>query len=309
MRQRKPFSFVWSILGLSLLWLSACSDPAAYSLKPRQLGWKPAEDISYLMRTDSMIGELAGLNNRDQLDSLLEWTDRMNYVDRTVALDYANEAHSLAEQMGDRLAQAISMYYRALIKSRGQILGEGIKDALTDAQICNRNALPSDPETWLVRFKNIMGYLYFRNYASETNREAHYLDSAIYYTSFALTLSETAVGRIGEQERQYLQAQLYQDLATIYSGTDSLKTLENYQQGIAAAEKSANLSQQAAIWRGLGAYFMNRSNLDLADSALINSKQYALEALDTLNIVNTYQRLGDLRGRQYHESGNEALFA
>lgn len=281
--------------------LSACTAYDHPDLEPRQVGWRADRDLTSYRNTDSMLLSLQLLGStRHKLDSLLEWTDLMNYPDKEIALVYANEAYTLAVEKGYRFSQALSMYYRALLKSRMQIYGEGIEDALADARISHRLLLPSDDPAWAVRIKGLLGYLYYRNRRFELS----FVDSARYYADQAIRLIDRV--DLPDREVAYMQGQLFQDKAYTYSDSNQIVGL--FEKSIAAAAASNNPALQAAIWRGFGNYYMGIGDFEKSDSALLNSKEYALLSGDTSNIVYTFQKLGDLRGRQYLETGDRNLY-
>ena len=272
-------------------------------LHPRQLGWQPDRDLKPFQNTDSLFAEVKKIRTtRAQLDSLLEWTDLLNYADKELALQYANEAYRLAVEKGFRFSQALAMYYRALLKRRGQIVGEGKEDALADAKISQRLTRGSDPVDWQVRIGGLLGSLFYQN----RGLEGSYLDSARYFADAGLALLEKA--SMPEKEKAYLQGQLYQDLASTYRRTDSTQTIDYFQKGIQLAKLSQNDALRASIWSGLGLFFMEKENLLAADSSLAHSEKHALSSGDLRNLTRTYQALGDLKGRQFAKGGLEKYY-
>lgn len=287
------------LASLGFFLVSGCSSYDHPDLTVRQLGWQPDRDLGPYLETDSMIQSLVQLKGtRQKLDSLLAWTDLLKYQNEEAALQYANEVYDLATRKGFRFSQALSRYYQALLKGRRGILGEGIEDALADIKISHQLLQDSDNLAWSVRINGLLGYYYYKN----RRVNPIFLDSAQYYVNQALDLSDRL--KMPEREISYMRGQLFQDLANTHQ-KDSIKAVELYFKSIEEFEVSSNQASLASIWRIVGNFYVDRqSSLD-ADTAYQKSLEYALLAGDTINITSTYQRLGDLKGRQFIEGGDE----
>jgi len=144
-----------------------------------------------------------------------------------------------------------------------------------------------------------LGYYYYKN----RRVDATFIDSARYYVNQALDLSDGL--KLSEPERSYMRGQLFQDLANTHQ-KDSIKAVELYFKSIEAFEVSENQASLASIWRIVGSFYIDRE-ASMIDAAIAYQKSldYALRSGDTINIVSSYQRLGDLKSRQFLERGDE----
>lgn len=288
------------LASLGFFIVSGCSSYDHPDLTIRQVGWQPDRDLRPYLDTDSMIQSLAQLKGtRQRLDSLLAWTDLLKYHDAEAALHYANEVSDLATKNKVRFSQALGTYYQALLKGRRGILGESIEDALADIKISHQLLQDSDNLAWSVRIKGLLGYYYYKHRRADST----FLDSARYYVNQALDLSASL--KLPEPEVSYLRGQLFQDLANTHQ-KDSVKAVELYFKSIEEFEVSGNLASLASIWRIVGNFYIDRqASMVDAETAYQKSLDYALRSSDTINIVSSYQRLGDLKSRQFLERGDE----
>ena len=280
--------------------ITSCTSYDHPDLTVRQLGWQPDRDLDPYLDTDSMIQSLVEFKDpRQKLDSLLAWTDLLKYHNEEAAFQYAIEVYDLAIKKGFRFSQALSKYYQALLKGRRSILGEGVEDALADIKISHQLLKDSDNLAWSVRIKGLLGYYYYKN----RRVDATFIDSARYYVNQALDLSDGL--KLSEPERSYMRGQLFQDLANTHQ-KDSIKAVELYFKSIEAFEVSENQASLASIWRIVGSFYIDRE-ASMIDAAIAYQKSldYALRSGDTINIVSSYQRLGDLKSRQFLERGDE----
>lgn len=271
-------------------------------ITPRQLGWQPDREINHLMATDSMITSLKVLRVKQRIDSLLEWTDMLKDIEEEEALKYANEAYRLSVDKGYSLLQGVAMYYRALLKSKGKIVGEEIEYALGDATISQELIEKYSNEYWKVQIYGLKGALYYLS----RREDSTYIDSAISYNQLALDNLDKIV--LSEKEITYLDAQLLNDKALIYQKIDSLQSVTYFNKSLKAAEASQNKPLLSSIWSDLGLIHLYNKNYLEADSSFIRSLAYAIDANDKKYIINSYQALADLKGIQFYNTGNEQFF-
>ena len=289
-------------LVLLLLAVNACSDYQHPNLHPRQVGWQPDRDLTPYLNTDSMIGTLEQVRGiKARLDSLLEWTDLLNYHHKKEALLYADEAYQLGITKGYRFSQAMAMYYRALIKSRMQILGEGMEDALADGIISKELLKPDDDQIWQVRIKGLLGLLYYK----KDNEESSLIDSAFFYTQ--QSINQLASLDIPVKERAYLESQLKVGLAR-YKSSSSKEKISLFDNSIQLAQTAENYALTSSYLRVKGRYIFNKNNLKSADSILTQSLEYAYKSKDEENIVSSLQALADLKNSQFAEEHNPKYF-
>lgn len=283
--------------------IEACTQYQHPELESRQLGWQPDRDLTPFLNTDSVIASLDRIKGtKNRLDSLLEWTDMLKNYDEEAALAYANEAYRLAVEKGYRLSQAIGMYYRALLKGRGQILGEGIEDALADGRISQRLLKSSDDVRWLIKINGLLGQLFYLNF----RRDRNYLDTAEFYSSLALQMTVNAA--IPEEELHYFEGQIFLDLANTYAVEDSAKSVGYFKKSIDYSEKSGNQILLSKVWQNYGNFFVTYKNYEEGYESLIKSEDYAKDRFNPSVLTYTYQKLADLLNKRFYKTKEERFF-
>jgi anti-sigma regulatory factor (Ser/Thr protein kinase) len=292
----------YHLLTCLLLLLGGCDWYYTPEIAPRQLGWQPDREIAHLVAVDSMMASLEVLRTGQRIDSLLEWTDMLKDIEEEKALKYANEAYRLSVDKGYSLSQGVAMYYRALLKSKGKIIGEEIEYALGDATISQELIEQYGNQGWETRIYGLKGILYYLS----RREDSTYLDSAIYYNNEAIDHLKNA--KLPKRDIAYLEAQLLNDKALIYKNIDRLQSISYFKESIETAITSQNTSLLSSIWRDLGITYLYNQNYPQADSCLSISLAYAKEANHKKYIINTYQKLAELKGFLYYDSGDEQFF-
>lgn len=317
---RKTFPILPILMGLLLVLLTnACQDYRHPNLEPRPIGWQPDYDLNPYYDAEAKMASLEQIKGtKRQLDSLLEWADRVNYYDKEATLAYANEAYNLAAEKGFRLSRAIASYYRGLVKRRESSLDEGLFEALADLKISYELLEKNDPIEWQLQIKGLLAGLYFDKAYEEDNMS--FLDSNYYYLEEVNSLLEKA--EIPSSRLAYHKAQLLSDKANFFYAKQSIlaeitpdsllnkDSLEIYDQevihffnkAIEEAKVSSNEGLEARMWRGLGDYFRFKDDLGKADSAYIQCEKLAISARDTTYLVGVYQTIADLKGIQFASS-------
>lgn len=283
--------------------ISSCQSYQHPDLEIRQLGFQltPEQD-AYLDTANAFAVLRTVRGTKHKLDSLLTWTDMLKDHDEERALIYANEAYRLGTEKGFRLSRAIAMYYRALLKGRGGILGEGVVDALADAKISERLLKNRDDLYWRAQIRGVLGDFYFRNRRSDSS-----------YSKLAINLELEALSLLksdssGSDEQIYQQIQILVDLANVHSEIDSVKSISLYEESLAKAETLQNKALLAGIWRVIGIFYQKKYKFNQANLALQKALEYGLEGNDSKELIEIYQRLGNLYGVQYYDSKMEDDF-
>jgi two-component sensor histidine kinase/tetratricopeptide (TPR) repeat protein len=283
--------------------MTACAPYHHPDFTPRHLGWQADQDLTPYLKTDSVLSSVDRIPGvQAKLDSLLEWTDMLNFSHEAAALTYANELYKLAIEKGYRFTQALGMYYRALLKGRMQIKGEGIDDALADARISLSLLKSSKDPAWLIRSNGLFGHLFYEKSREDIqHNDSLFLDSAFIYLHKALSLSQNS--EIPEREVAYLQGQVFLDLGNAYSMRDSSLAISYFQQSIKVLQHPDYIVPLACTWRDLGIFFIDNYDYKNADSAFQKSEQLLRSTSDPTNLIYTYQRIADLKGRQFYDNG------
>ncbi|MCB9052679.1 MAG: histidine kinase [Lewinellaceae bacterium] len=285
---------------LAFLLLPGCQDYQHPGFEPGVAGSRPVEQLDHFLRTDSIIAGLEQLpGTREQLDSLLLWADLMKNYNQNAALEYANEANRMSTERGWRLSQAISLYYRAMIKEKKQRLGERIEDAIVDAKMSEQLLKQSGRKDWQIRTGNLLGGLYYK--------KSQY-DSALVYLYHALEMAEKS--NLQKVQSIELKGEIFHDLGNIYSERDSTiqKALNNYQKSLDIYEKTGNKAAASRLNIALGRLYTRQGEYEKAQEELRKSEAYAYSSKDYSILVDAYRRLGYLKYRQYRSSGEEPQF-
>ena len=299
---QKVGHYLIALLALSFI-ISSCQSYQHPDLEIRQLGFQltPEQD-AYLDTANAFAVLRTTRGTKHKLDSLLTWTDMLKDHDEERALIYANEAYRLGTEKGFRLSRAIAMYYRALLKGRETILGEGVDDALADAKISQRLLKTMDPVAWQVEVYGVLGHLYYKTYDKALS------DSALIFELKALELSKE--GTLFEKDQTYKRAQILLDLANIhvFSDPDSTKAISYFSQSLTNVEASGNERLQSRIWRAIGVFYERLSDFDKSFEAIQKSIHFGLNTNDEQGLISTYQRLGNVYITRLIDTGLDSFF-
>ena len=204
--------------------ISGCKDYQHRGFEPGIAAARPAWQLDLFLNTDSLIAELDQLPDAEsRLDSLFFWADLLKNYNQNAALEYANEAYRMATERGWRLSQAISLYYRAMIKEKKQRFGERIEDAIVDAKMSARLLKKTGRVDWEIRTDNLLGGLYYK--------KTEY-DTALVYLFQALEMAEHA--NATEFNPLQYKGEILHDLGNVYSERDSTieEALKNYKKSL-----------------------------------------------------------------------------
>ncbi|MCB0563771.1 MAG: histidine kinase [Phaeodactylibacter sp.] len=280
--------------------ISGCKDYQHRGFEPGIAAARPAWQLDLFLNTDSLIAELDQLPDAEsRLDSLLFWADLLKNYNQNAALEYANEAYRMATERGWRLSQAISLYYRAMIKEKKQRFGERIEDAIVDAKMSARLLKKTGRVDWEIRTDNLLGGLYYK--------KTEY-DTALVYLFQALEMAEHA--NATEFNPLQYKGEILHDLGNVYSERDSTieEALKNYKKSLDIYLKTNNQAAAARLRIGLGRLYTQQGQYGQAEREIRLSEAYSLDAEDYNSLIEVYRRLGYLRYRQYLISEEEPQF-
>lgn len=292
--------FVGILLALSFI-ISSCTSYQHPDLEIRQLGFQltPAEDARLdTANTFAILKTIKGTKHR--LDSLLTWTDMLKDHDEERALIYANEAYRLATEKNYRLSRAIAMSYRALLKGRGGILGEGVEDALADAIISQGLIKGSDPANWKVQVFGILGHTYDKTFKESLR------DSAIHFELRALEIANNA--RMAPGQVEYQRGLILLDLANIYaySKEDNQKAIGYFRESVDNAVLAENDYLLLRVWKDMAVFYSRKEQDAKVDSAFRKSIEYGESVGDKKGLISIYQRLGNWERSRFVKGGMDS---
>ena len=281
--------------------ISGCKDYQHRGFEPGAAAARPAGQLDLFLKTDSLIAELDQLPGAEaRLDSLLFWADLLKNYNQNAALDYANEAYRMATERGWRLSQAISLYYRAMIKEKKQRFGERIEDAIVDAKMSARLLESTERKDWQIRTHNLLGGLHYLNFE---------YDSAKLYLHQALEMAEQS--DLPEREVLALKGEIFHDLGNVnFSLGDSTQmlALDFYEKSLDIYKNTHKLDAASRLRIAIGNILIRQGAYEKAEEELKKSEAYAIGSQDHDNLVDVYQRLGYLRYRQYRQSAELPQF-
>lgn len=237
---------------------------------------------------------------KQELAIRLGQIELLEKTDGKEALAMAKETYTIAHTLDLRLEQAISKYYVALLTLRENKYGTGIVDALADATISERLIQAADNDEWLIQINGLLGFLYDRNSR---------IDSARYYLNRAIRFTENA--SMPDEKLAYLKIPILLNLANTYQDTDSTKAVKFFSESIQSIQTTEIAEDDpllSVIWGDIGTFYWRKHDYIKSDSAYIRSKDYALASNDTSRLVRAYQQIGNLRFRQFTNTGNEKYF-
>lgn len=293
--ERNPI-LPYLLFSVCLLLLSC--NPDRPNFEPSYSGAPPEENLDQYLDTKAVFEGLDQVKGiRNQLDSLLTLTDKLKNYDDDVALVYADTAYSMATEKNWQLSRGIASYYIALLKGRREKYGEGIEDAMVDADISRQIFEKLSTQAWLVRVNNLLGYFYER----KKNRE-----KALNYQEQALNIIEA--GKLSKKDSLNLKGEVLHDFANIYKVEDTAKAQTLFKESHKLYQLADNRPGMARLEYDWAQLYYNRENFDEAKKLMMRGLDYALEFNDINAIVSGYQKLGVLNNRRYRSIGNKEYF-
>ncbi len=284
---------------LLVLMLTTSCNPDRPNFEPSYSGAPPGEDLDQYMDTEAVLAELEQIkNDRKQLDSLLTLADKMKNNDVESALLYAEAAYILATGKDWRLSTGIAAYYMALLKGRSGVYGEGLADALVDANHSKPIFEELHATEWIIRVNNLIGIFY--NQLGKQDSVKHYLFKALD------VLNE---GEANNQDYSILKGELFHDLANYYEDVDSFILAEDYFQNSHQYYLSTNNVLALIPLKFDWAQFQYRQEEFQKAEQLINSGlQDALKLNHLRGVFLGYQRFGELNYYRFRSTGQIEYF-
>lgn len=280
--------------------ISGCSYFQETNFEPAYGQLNSIESLDMFLETGPILDRINGYPTISQkLDTLLFLTERLKNYNQSAALTYAKMANQLAKKNRLDLSMGISSYYIALLKGRQQSFGEGIEDAIVDAQISYDLFQKLKNEEWLIKINNLRGILF---YAKPD------FDSAKVYQLKALEIASNS--SLPENKLLYLKGEIFHDLGNIFSKNRNTRdsALAYYNKSLALYQKTNNLSALSRLRIAMGDIFIAQGKYELADSMLRKSVAYAVDAKDNGPLVEAYESFGKLRYYQYKKTKDTLFF-
>ena len=132
-----PTTLLW--LFSLLLLLGACQDQPGVDFEALRSTNFSAKHLDQLHNSDSLIKVVKTYNNsRQQIDSLLYWTEILSNYNEVAALEYATEALQISTIYNKTLSRAISKYYQASLKEENTVYAGNSENAIA---ACRENTV------------------------------------------------------------------------------------------------------------------------------------------------------------------------
>lgn len=285
-------SSVFCLLIFLLILATSCN-PDRPNFEPSYNGVPPGEALDQYLDTKSVLTDLEqGRNIRDQLDSLLTLADQLKNYDVEAALFYAKSAYILATGKNWRLSTGMAAYYMALLKGRSGVYGEGLANALVDANHSKSIFEELQATEWIIRINNLIGIFY--NQLGNQDSTKHYLFKALE------VLDE---GEANNQDYSILKGELYHDLANYYQDLDSFALAKEYFQSSQQYYVSTNNILALIFLKFDWARYHYRKEEFQEAEELINSGHQDAMKLNLLRgVFLGYRRLGALNFRRFRST-------
>lgn len=284
-------SSVFSLLSsLLLLILATSCNPDRPNFEPSYSGAPPGEDLDQYLDTKAVFEGLDQVKGkRQQVDSLLTLADKLKNYDDDVALVYADTAYNMATEKNWQLSRGITSYYIALLKGRREKYGEGIEEALVDAEISRRIFNSLNEQSWLIRSNNLIGLFYRRKRDFKAAKEKF---------TFALELLDKS--SLAVKDSLFLKGQVLHDLAELYEALDSIPLAEHYyRESYQYYLESDNKAGQARLQFDWAKIYYDQKQFDHAEELIQRGLKYAHDFDDINALSRGYQKLGILNNWKY----------
>lgn len=285
--ERRNHFLLYLLFSLCFLALSCNSDHPNF--EPSYSGAPPEEDLEQYLDTAAVFQSLVNLNTRKQLDSLLTLMDKLKNADNDIALIYADTVYLMATEKNWQLSRGIAAYYIALLKGRRDKYGEGIEDALVDAENSKQILEGVGDQKWVVKINNLMGYLYERKPD---------LNKGLYYLGEALTLINT--GGLSAKDSLRLKGEVFHDFANVYYKKDELVTADSFfKESYRLYKMSDNQAALARLKFDWAQRFFAQKEFEEGEDLIRSGLEYATPDRDKEAYIRGYQKLGLLKYKQY----------
>ncbi len=292
-------SSVFCLLSCLLVLILATScNPDRPNFEPSYSGAPPGEDLDQYLDTKVVFEGLDQVKGkRQQLDSLLTLADKLKNYNDDLALVYADTAYSMALERNWDLSRGIASYYIALLKGRREKYGEGIEEALVDANLSKKIFEKLNIDSWKIRTYNLIGLFYERKKENE---------SALLYLEKAKEILENS----GLEERDSInqRGELLHDIANVYKDVDTSLASQYFDESKDLYLVSANHAGLARLQFDWAQVFYQNRSYSKAENLIMEGLRYAQDHQDINAIILAYQKLGVLRLLQFRDLGTEYFF-
>jgi len=256
------------------------------------------EVLEKYVDTEAVLERLKGQNFKTQLDSLLQLAELMKNFDETAALTYAQKANLTAKGVGQKVSEAISIYYLTLLRERQQIFGEGLEEAIVDAKMCRRSFQKENRMDWLININNLIGIIYYRQ--SEN-------DSALVYFHHTLQLLDKS--KLPINEILNLRGDVYLDIANLYSTIDTAKANFYYDQSYLLYDSIKNQLALNRLKENMGSYYLyDIGSYEKAEKMFQQSLDYAQASNNTDLLRDSYLGLAYLNTELFMQTNDTQHF-
>lgn len=296
-RERRNPILLYVLFSVCVLLLSC--NPDRPNFEPSYSGAPPEEDLDQYLDTKAVfigLDEVKGVRN--QLDSLLTLTDKLKNYDHELALIYADTSYSIATQKNWQLSRGIASYYIALLKGRREKYGEGIEDALVDANISKQIFEDLEEDAWTIRANNLIGIFY------EGKKD---LDNALKYLYIAMELLDT--GSVSAPDSIVLRGELLHDFGNVYILRDTALANVYFTESLKNYKTTNNKRALTRLKFDMAQLHIAQKKFARAEAMIFDGIVDADMFSNTKALIAGYQKLGLLYSRQYRESGKQGDFS
>jgi anti-sigma regulatory factor (Ser/Thr protein kinase)/tetratricopeptide (TPR) repeat protein len=284
---------------LLLLQLYNCGQYRGSDFEPRLLRQLAEEKLVAYADTSSVLTRIKAMDNpSQQVDSLLHFAEWVKNYDEEATLRYAQLAYDISTENNWNIPRGISANRLAWSKGKRVKYGEDVEGAMVDALISKRLLEKHQFPYWEIDVSNLLGYLY--------NRQGE-RDSARFY--FARALELTPLLSLEQTVAQKNEAMILYNLATTYSGTDTLLEQAYYEKSDSLFQLLDNGENRTRLWLDWATFYMDtKKQYQQADSLLNFCLSYRQANKDQDLLVRTYQRRGYLYRLKFNQSGDTTDF-
>lgn len=287
--------FIFALL--AGFFLTSCN-PDRPNFEPSYSGAPPEENLDQYLDTKAVFAGLEQVKGvRNQLDSLLTLTDKLKNYDDDIALVYADTAYSMATEKNWQLSRGIASYYIALLKGRREKYGEGIEDALVDADHSKQIFENLQQFDWIVRINSLIGIFYERK--KNWGKAIEHLNEAKAIIDDGLISKSDSLIELGE---------LLHTFANIYKSKDTVQANFFFEESYQIYQSTDNEAALARLKYDWAQMFYKKERFAEAEELIQSGLKYAVTFQDIRATFIGYQKLGIAKYRQYRTYGNPSFF-
>lgn len=285
---------------LLLLLLYGCGQYRGGDFEPQRLRQLTEKELKAYADTSRVLHRIKAMESpSQQVDSLLHFAEWVKNYDEEATLRYAQLAYDISTENNWNIPRGISANRLAWSKGKRVKYGEDAEGAMVDALISKRLLEKHKYPYWEVDVSNLLGYLY--------NRKGE-RDSARFYFTRALELTPQL--SLEQAAMQKNKAMILHNLATTYSGTDTLLEQAYYEESDSIFQALDNWENRTRLWLDWATFYMDtKKQYQRADSLLNFCLTYGQANKDQDLLVRAYQRRGYLYRLKFNQSGFPTDFA